>query len=295
MRILTLAFSLLLASSLSAFAAGTDWGAVEKVLGRKGTVQGDVIKVTFPRGDLKVNVKGVRALPGLALTSWVAFHAEGNSTAIMGDLVLTGDEVAPVMASLESAGIWVTALHNHLLGERPRVMYMHFGGRGEAVRLAGAMMDVLRLTGTPLEGKAPKPGAGREKRLPEKPDWSGVESVLGKNGQGKGMILSYSFPRAEAVTEMGVVIPPSMGVATAVNFQAEGKKAAAAGDFVLTADEVNPVINALIAHGIAVTAVHNHMLFESPRLFFLHFWGYDEPGRLAEGIKAALLNVNIER
>lgn len=294
MKILALAFSFLFASCLTAFAAGADWGAVEKVLGRKGTVQGDVMKATFPRGDLKVNVKGVRVLPGLALTSWVAFHAEGGSTAIMGDLVLLEGEVAPVMASLESAGIWVTALHNHLLGEKPRVMYMHYGGRGEALKLAAAMMDALRLTGTPLEKKAPKPEAGRDKMRAEA-DWSRVESVLGKASQKKGDLLFYSFPRAEAVTEMGVEIPPAMGVATAVNFQYEGGKAAAAGDFVLTAEEVNPVINALISHGIAVTAVHNHMLFESPRLFFLHFWGYDEPVKLADGIKAALGKVNIKR
>ncbi len=288
MRVFSLMLSIIVLSSVAAFAAEPDWQAVEKAFGRKGTVQGNVFKVTFPRSDLKVSVGKIPVSPGLALTSWAALREEENGTAVMGDLVLTEDEVTPVMKQLQAEGIWVTALHNHLLGESPRVMYIHYGGRGDKVAVAGSMMRVLKLTHTPLGAPA------AEKTSKAKPDWSKVEAILGKAGQTKGSIASFSYPRAEPVTEMGVEIPPVMGLATAINIEMLGNKAVAAGDFVLTADEVNPVASALLEHGITVTAIHNHMLFETPRLFFMHIWGYDEPGKLANGIKAALEKVKLK-
>jgi hypothetical protein len=288
MRVLPLLLSFLFLSSVAAFASEPDWQAVEKVFGRKGTVQGNVFKVTFPRSDLKVRVGKVPVSPGLALTSWAAFRDEENGTAVMGDLVLTENEVTPVMKQLQAAGIWVTALHNHLLGESPRVMYMHYGGRGDKVAVAGSLMRVLKLTHTPLGTPV------AEKPSKTKPDWSKVEAIIGKAGQTKSSIATFSYPRAEPVTEMGMDIPPVMGLATAINIEMLGNKAVAAGDFVLTADEVNPVISALSEHGITVTAIHNHMLFETPRLFFMHIWGYGEPEKLARGIKAALEKVKIK-
>jgi hypothetical protein len=171
-----------------------------------------------------------------------------------------------------------------LLGERPRVMYVHFGSRGEPAKIAKAFMDALRLTKTPLGA------AGVAKKTPQRAEaaWSAVEAAIGMKGKRSGNILSFSIPRISPVTEMSTDIPPAMGVATAINFQWDGGKAAASGDFVLTAEEVNPVISALATHGITVTAVHNHMLFESPRLFFVHFWGHGDPSKLALGLKEAL-------
>ena len=204
----------------------------------------------------------------------------------MGDLVLIEEEVIPVMSKLIASGVEVTGLHNHLAGESPRVMYMHFYGQDEPTKLAETMKSALSLTGTPI---ASSPQAQSETT---QIDWSKVESILGKAGKRKGNLLQFSIPRAETITENGMNIPPSMGVANAINFQMVGEKAATTGDFVLLASEVNPVVKALTEHNIAVTAIHNHMLTESPRLFFLHFWGVDEPKKLARGLKAALDKTN---
>ena len=263
----------------------TDWQEVEKVFGRKGTVQGDVFKVTFPRSDLKVKVGEVSIEPGLALTSWIAFKQMGSHTMMMGDLVLLESEISPVMNKLVSSGIKITALHNHLVNESPGIMYMHFSGQGDPLRLAEIMKSALAQTNTPLT--APKtqqssPAVG----------WSKVESILGWTGQRKGNLLQLSIPRAETISENGMEIPLFMGMATAINFQMVGEKAATTGDFVLLGSEVNPVVKALTEHGIAVTAIHNHMLSESPRLFFLHFWGINEPETLARSLKAALDKTN---
>ena len=273
--------SILLAST--AQAAGPDWSTVEKYLGRKGMVEDNMLKVTFPRSDLNVKVGDFTVSPGLALTSWFAFRQEADATSVMGDLVLREEEVAPVMKKLMSQHIWVTALHNHLMNEKPRVMYMHFGGRGDAGELALSLKSALMLTGTPL-GPPPPPDAAVAKAI----DWSKVEKFFGKPGRASGNVVSFSFQRAKPVTEMGAEIPAFMGMATAVNMQAGGDKSVAYGDFVLEAGEVEPVAETLVSFGLSVTAIHNHMLFEEPRLFFMHFWGVGDPAVLAEGIRAAL-------
>src|SRR5579875_3201001 len=269
-----------------ATAQASDWQAVEKVFGQKGVVEGDVFKITFPRSDLRVKVGEISIEPGLALTSWIAFKQIGGQTMMMGDLVLIEGEVATVVSKLASSEVEVTGLHNHIIGELPKIMYMHFSGRGDPVRLAETMKSVLSLTGTPV-GSSPSVQSAATQV-----DWSKVESILGKAGKHKGNLIQFSFPRAEVITENGMGILPSMGVATAINFQMVGEKAATTGDFVLLASEVNPVVKALTEHGIVVTAIHNHMLTESPRLFFLHFWGVDEPEKLAQGLKAALDRTN---
>lgn len=265
-----------------------NWQAVEKVLGRKGTVQDDVFKITFPRSDLKVKVGEVSIEPGLALTSWVAFKQIGSRSMIMGDLVLLQEEVAPVMNKFVKDGIQVAGLHNHIIGESPRVMYMHYSAQGDPVQLAETMKAALALTNTPITPPQPNHSSSNI-------DWSKIESVLGWTGHSKGNLLQLSIPRAGTIKENGMIIPPSMGVATAINFQMVGEKAATTGDFVLIAGEVNPVVSALTEHGIAVTAIHNHMLSESPRLFFLHFWAVGEPEALAHGLRAALNKINVAK
>ncbi|HEY6871737.1 MAG TPA: DUF1259 domain-containing protein [Geobacteraceae bacterium] len=275
-------FALLLCSVTSVFAQTEDWQGVEKVFARKGMVQGDMFKVTFPRSDLSVKVGEVAVEPGLALTSWIGFKAKGKRAMMMGDLVLLEEEVGPVMAKLVAEGVEVTALHNHLLRTTPVVMYLHFSGEGDPAKLAGAMRSALSVSGTLLGSPAPEVSPSAP------PDWSKVEAILGKTGQKKGNLLQVSFPRKEKIMERGMEVPPYLGVATGINLQMVGDQAAITGDFVLLAGEVNPVVKALVDHGIAVTAIHSHMLHESSRLFFLHFWGYDQPEKLASGLKAAL-------
>jgi uncharacterized protein DUF1259 len=269
-----------------ALAQPMDWQGVEMALGRKGTVQEDMLKATFPRSDLKVTVAEVPVGPGLALTSWIGFKGTEKHAMMMGDLVLLEKEVSPVMAQLVAKGIEVTALHNHILNESPTVMYLHFSGSGDPRKLAEAMRSALSQTGTPIE--AQQPATTQTPAI----DWTRVETIFAQTGQKKGNLLQLSFPRKETIEEHGMVVPPFMGMATGINLQAVGNKAATSGDFVLMADEVNPVVKALTSHNIAVTAIHSHMLHETPRLFFLHFWGYDEPEKLASGLKAALDKTN---
>ncbi len=262
-----------------------DRESIENIIGKKGTMQDGVLKFTFPRYDLKVNIGSVSVAPELALTSWMAFHQVGSSSMVMGDLVLLESEIDPVISQLIANGLQITALHNHLLYEMPRIMYLHFSGIGDAVKLAQGIKNVFSVTKTPLTGHS------ASQTLPEE-YWSEVERIMGKKGNRAGRVIQFSFPRADTVKEFGVEIPPSMGISQAINFQAEGQKAAVTGDFILLANEVNPVIYALKRNGITITAVHNHMLYEFPRLFFLHFWAVDNPEKLAYGLKHALGQTN---
>lgn len=268
-----------------------EWKPVEQAMGRPGQEQpGGVMKFGMPRSDLHVMVNGVAVKPGLALGSWVAFDNPGRAATAMGDLVLTLEEVEPVMRKLQEGGIEITALHNHLLGESPRVMYMHLRGHGEAIKVARAVQAALALTKTPPSQA--KPAQGQTFELDQKQ----IEAALGHAGKVNGGILQISVPRAEKITENGMAVPPAMGVATSINFQSTGNRTAAAtGDFVLTASEVNPVMRTLREDGIAVTAVHSHMLGEQPRLFFLHFWANDTSARVARGLRAALDKTNSAR
>ena len=275
-------FALVLWNITSVYAHPTAWDGVEKLLGRKGTVQGDMLKITFPRSDLKVKVGDVAVEPGLALTSWIGFKGMGRQAMMMGDLVLLENEVTPVTERLVAEGVEITAIHNHLIGSTPFVMYLHFSGVGNPEKLAGAMRSAIAMTGTPVNTPAPSASPATSA------DWAKVEAILGKSGQKKGNLLQVGFPRKEKIVEKGMEVPSYLGMATGINLQMVGSKAVATGDFVLLGEEVNPVVKALIGHGISVTAIHSHMLYESPRFFFLHFWGYDQPEKLASGLKAAL-------
>ena len=269
--------------------ASNEWKPVEDALGRKGSAQpGEVYKFSMPRSDLKVTVAGTSIKAGLALGSWLAFKRMGNDAVVMGDLVLAESEVEPVMAKLQQEGIEQTAVHNHLLNESPRVMYMHVAGHGDAVKLAAALKDALALTKTPSAAPAPP---AQQPKLDF--DTAQVDQALGRKGKNNNGVYQFSVPRAEKINDMGAEVPPSMGTATAINFQPTGSgKAAITGDFVLTGKEVNPVIKALRENGIMVTAVHSHMLTEEPRLFFMHFWANDDAVKLAKGLKAALDKTN---
>jgi hypothetical protein len=269
-----------------------DWTAVEKAIGKTGSMQpGDVFKIGLPRNDLGVTVRGVQINPVLALGSWIAFKKMGDTAMVMGDLVLTEGEVGPVMWSLQESGIDTTALHNHVLDESPRVMYMHISGRGDAVKLAEAIHRALAYSKTSLDGQS---GATLKKRPVAEIDVHGVEQTLGRTGKDNNGVYQFSIARAEKIMDSEMEVPPAMGVATAINFQPTGEgRAAITGDFVLIASEVNPVIHTLRENGIAVTAVHSHMLTETPRLFFMHFWANDDAVKLARGLRAALDKTNV--
>jgi hypothetical protein len=264
----------------------SDWAAVDEALGRKGAVQpGGVVKYSFPRSDMQVTVAGVAIKPGLALGSWVVFrNVAGGHSMAMGDLVLAEDEVGPVMRALQAGSVEQTALHNHLLHESPRVMYMHIAAHGDAVQLARIIRTALGESRTPLGAPAaPSTATGIDL------DTVAIAHALGIAGKVSGGIYQVSVPRRETIREGRTEIPPSMGVATAINFQPTGSgRAAITGDFVMRASEVNAVIRALQQSGIEVTALHSHMLDEEPRLFFMHFWANDDAVKLAHGLRGAL-------
>jgi hypothetical protein len=271
--------------------AANDWKAVEQALGRSGQLQGDgAYKFGLPRGDLKVTVDGVQVKPTLALGSWIAFSSPGQDAMVMGDLVLAEDEVSPVMLALQENGLQITALHNHVLHETPRVMYMHIAGHGDAVKLAGSVKQVIALTKTPAPAQPPSTPPALDL------DTAAIDQTLGAKGKVNGGVYQVGVPRAEKITEAGMSIPGSMGLATALNFQPTGGgKVAITGDFVLLGSEVNPVMKALRQNGIQVTAVHSHMLQEEPRLFFMHFWANDDAVKLAKGLRAALDQTNSKK
>jgi hypothetical protein len=262
-------------------------GAVDSALGRAGTLQPDsAYKFGFPRSDLDVTVGSVKLRPSLALGAWVAFLPVGRSESIvMGDLVLTEAEIDPVMRALQAGGVEQTALHNHLRGETPHVMYMHIMARGNPVAIARTIRTALAGTGTP----APMQPSTNAAAIAVDLDTTGIASALGRKGKLNGGVYQVSVPRAEVIRAGGVVIPPSMGVSTAINIQPTGAgRAVATGDFVLRPAEVNRVIRALRGHGIEVTALHSHLLDESPRLFFMHFWAEDDAVVIARGLRSAL-------
>ncbi len=267
-----------------------DWTPVGQALGKAGAVQPDGgYRVPLPRSDLHVTLDGVQLKAGFALGSWVAFAPMGDDAVVMGDLVLTQDEVSPVMKSLEENGFEITALHNHLLRADPVTLYMHVMGHGDPVKLAQALHTALSLSKTPFAATPPA-AAPADLGI----DVAAIDQVLGAKGKVNGGVLQYGIPRKAPVLEGGMAVPASLGSAIAINFQptSEGK-AAITGDFVLTADEVNPVLRAFRSNGIEVTALHNHMLDDQPRLFFMHFWANDDAKKLAAGLRAALDHVSI--
>src|SRR5436853_861658 len=277
------------------FAADDGWQSrVGEALGKTGSeTPGGVYRVGLPRTDLKVTLDGVEIKPGFALGGWVAFQKMGSESMLMGDLVLTGDEVNPVMTKLTAGGVEVTALHNHLLRNQPFTMYMHVLGHGDPVKFAAVLHTALAESKTPLSAA---PAATAAAPPPIDLDTAAIDQTLGAKGTNNGGVYQFSIPRAESIKDGGMDVPPPMGSANAINFQPTGGgKAAITGDFVLIAKEVNPVLKALREHGIEVTGIHNHMLDDQPHLYFMHFWANDDARKLAEGLKAALAQINIAK
>lgn len=262
-----------------------DTETIENIIGKKGTFQAGVLKFSFPRYDLDVNIESITLEPVFALTSWMALHQVNNDCIAMGDIVLLESEVSPVMSQAIENGFEITALHNHLLFELPRIMYMHVSGFGDAQQLAQGIKNILSVTGTPINAKSSSSSLSPNY-------WSSVETIMGTKGKQSGNVIQFSFPRGDMIYEFNMAIPPSMGISQAINFQSAGEYAAVTGDFVLISEEVEPVVRTLIQYGISITAIHNHMLYEEPRLFYLHFWAVDNPDILAYALKQTLEQTN---
>jgi Domain of Unknown Function (DUF1259) len=262
-----------------------DWKKVDAALGRTATVSGEVHRWGFPRSDLQVTVDGVTLKPSLALGGWAAFMPMRGEAMVMGDLVLLETEINPVMAKLLEGGIEITAVHNHLLRANPETFYMHIGGHGDPVKMAEVIRSALALSKTPLNPPAAAPTPAPAIDL----DTTQLDQIIGAKGQANGGVYQFNVPRRDPITESGMAVPTAMGSANAINFQPTGGgRAAITGDFAITGDEVNPMIKALRANGIEVTALHSHMLTEQPRVFFMHFWANDDALKLAKGLRAAL-------
>ncbi|HET7447427.1 MAG TPA: DUF1259 domain-containing protein [Methyloceanibacter sp.] len=265
--------------------ADIDWTKVDAALGKTASVQGDVHRYGIPRSDLQVTLDGVAIKPALALGGWLGFEPAPGGAIVMGDLVLTESEINPVMTKLQEGGIEVTALHNHLIGASPATFYLHVHGHGDPVAIAMAIRAALAESKTPFGAPSPAPAQTAELDL----DTGALDQAIGVKGKVNGGVYQFSVPRKDEITENGIPVPPAMGTAMVINFQPTGGgKAAITGDFVVTAAEVNPLLRALREAGIAVTAVHSHMLDETPRLFFVHFWANDDAMKLANGLRAAL-------
>jgi len=258
-----------------------NWNDVEKIIGKSGKVIGDVFRVTFPRTDLDVTVDGNKIDPALALTAWVAIDAIGNVALLMGNLVLVESEVEDVIESMVKNGLQINAMHNQLLGEFPRLVYMSIGGTGTPEELAHKIKSVLSDTNIPVESDSIREAT-------EGVNWADIESDIGLRGETIGEVLQFTLPRLGSITMNGNELPFTLGLATSMRFQRFAEKVVSTGVFVLTADEINPVIKALTENGIRVTSVNSQLATENPHLFFVHYWAYDYPHYVVYGLRTAL-------
>lgn len=269
----------------TAQAADIDWKKVDAAIGKTAAVSGDVHRYGLPRSDLSVNLEGVAIKPALALGGWVAFAPMHGEAMLMGDLVLLETEITPVMTKLLDGGLDITAIHNHILRASPATFYMHVGGHGDPEKMAAVIRSALASSKTPFE--PPTTGAAPVAAI--ELDTAKLDDIIGVKGTANGGVYQFGVPRRDPIIEMGLKVTGPLGGANAINFQPTGGgKAAITGDFLVTGDEVNPLIRALRANDIEVTAIHSHMLGEQPRLFFIHFWANDDALKLARGIRSAL-------
>ena len=266
-------------------AAEIDWKKVDGALGKTAAVSGEVHRYGLPRSDLHVTLDGVTIKPALALGGWVAFAPMHDQAMVMGDLVLLETEINPVMTKLLEGGLDVTAVHNHILRASPATFYMHVGGHGDPVKMATVIRSALGASSTPFEAPATTAGPAPAVDL----DTAKLDQIMGVKGKAAGGVYQFAVPRRDPATESGMQVTGALGGANGINFQPTGNgKAAITGDFLVTGNEVNPLIRALRAGNIEVTAIHSHMLDEQPRMFFIHFWANDDAMKLAQGIRTAL-------
>jgi hypothetical protein len=266
-------------------AADIDWKKVDAALGKTAAVSGEVHRYGLPRSDLHVTLDGVAIKPALALGGWVAFAPMHGEAMVMGDLVLLETEITPVMTKLLNGGLDITAIHNHILRASPATFYMHVGGHGDPEKMATVIRSALSASATPFDPPATTAGPAPAVDL----DMAKLDQIMGVKGNAVGGVYQFGVPRRDPAMEGGMPVNGPLGGANAVNFQPTGNgNAAITGDFLVTGNEVNPLIRALRAGDIEVTAIHSHMLDEQPRMFFIHFWANDDALKLARGIRTEL-------
>jgi hypothetical protein len=285
-RLTLLALGAALLTSLPARAADIDWKKVDAALGKTAAVSGEVHRYGLPRSDLHVTLDGVAIKPALALGGWVAFAPMHGEAMLMGDLVLLETEITPVMTKLLDSGLDISAIHNHILRASPATFYMHVAGHGDPEKMAASIHSALSSASkTPFDQPATTAGPAPALDL----DTAKIDEAMGAKGTVNGGVYQFGIPRREPAVESAMPVNAALGGANAVNFQPTGNgKAAITGDFLVTGNEVNPLIRALRAGDIEVTAIHSHMLDEKPRMFFIHFWANDDAVKLAHGVRAAL-------
>jgi hypothetical protein len=281
-----LALGVALLISLPARATDIEWKKVDAALGKTAAVSGEVHRYGLPRSDLHVTLDGISVKPALALGGWVAFAPMHGEAMVMGDLVLLETEITPVMSKLLDSGLDITAIHNHILRASPATFYMHVAGHGDPEKMAASIREALSSgSKTPFDPPATTAGPAPTVDL----DTAKLDEAMGAKGTANGGVYQFGIPRRDPVTESGMPVSAALGGANAINFQPTGNgKAAITGDFLVTGDEVNPLIRALRAGDIEVTAIHSHMLDEQPRMFFIHFWANDDALKLAHNVRAAL-------
>jgi hypothetical protein len=270
----------------TAQAAGIDWKKVDAALGKTATVSGEIHRYGLPRSDLHATLDGVAIKPALALGGWVAFAPMHDEAMVMGDLVLLDTEITPVMTKLLNSGLDITAIHNHILRASPVTFYMHVGGHGDPEKMAAAIHAALASSSkTPFDPPPASPPPAQAIDL----DTVKLDAIMMAKGAANGGVYQFNIPRRDPPTEGGMTVATAMGGANGINFQPTGEgKAAITGDFLVTGNEVNPLIRALRAGDIEVTAIHSHMLDEEPRMFFIHFWANDDALKLARSVRSAL-------
>ena len=276
--------AVLLAAAPQAHGAALDSARIEQLTGAIGKLdrKEGVFKVSVPRTDLAVTVGGVKLAPPAGLSSWAAFEPAGPGVMVMGDLVLTEDQVNPVMSVALDSGLEVTALHNHFLGESPRVMYMHIGGSGDLQRVAEAVGKVfarIKDPGVLLPAADIDPAN-------TKLDTEKIAATLGHRGDLSGGVYKVTIGRTARMH--GHAIGGTMGVNTWAAFTGTDERAAVDGDFAMLESELQPVLKALRQANILIVAIHQHMTGEQPRIVFLHYWGVGHADELAHGVRAAL-------
>lgn len=282
------AASLTVESAVFAQDVPPEYQQVLTTLSKQGDYKANVLKVNIPRSDLSVTVAKVRTPTPFGFGGWVAMtKGTGGMEVLMGDLVLTQDEVNPVISALLDNGLEVTALHNHFFWEEPRIFYMHVHGHGSAADLATRLKPALALIGKGV-GPSPAPAAAGTS-AGAKLDPARIAQIVGTQGEQNGDVYKITIGRDDLkITEMGAAINARMGLNTWAAFVGTNENAAIAGDVAMRANEVTPVLKALRQNGLDVVAIHHHMTGTEPTVFFLHYWGTGPAEKLATGFKAAL-------
>ena len=281
-----LVHTLLPATNAQKMLSKIDTSAIEKITGIKGKSNKGEYKITIPQNDLDVEVDGFKIIPPMGLGTWIAFTPSGNGSMIMGDIILTETDLKPVQQEVIKQGLTITAIHNHFVRNHPNIMYMHIGGSGKTDEMAAKAKAVLDKV---ADSRGHSPASGTVADVPYTIDTKQLDQIIGAKGEMSKGVYKFTIGRPDvSLKEHGVTVSTFLGFNTWAAFQGSADHAAVAGDFTMLENEVAPVIKALVENGIEVVAVHNHMVHEQPRIFFLHYWGVGNAEQLARGLRTAL-------